>query len=108
MAKYILFIHDDEAQLAGASQEVIASVLEGHQKFAAQHGPALRGGGRLAPTTAAQAVRGDTVATGPFTAGTTTAIGGYYIVEADSPERAGEIAKDVPAPFGGVEVRELV
>ena len=107
MAKYILFIYDEEAKMAGAGPEVFTSIQEGHQKFGAQHGPVLRGGGRLAPSPSARTVRDGAVSAEPFTPGATYAIGGYYIVEAESAEQAAEIAKDVPAT-GGIEVRELI
>jgi hypothetical protein len=50
---------------------------------------------------------GETVTTdGPF-AETKEAIGGYYLVEADDLDAAIAIAKDIPAPFGGIEVRPV-
>jgi hypothetical protein len=50
---------------------------------------------------------GDFVVTdGPF-AESKAALGGYYLVEAASLDEALEIAKQVPAPFGGVEVRPV-
>jgi hypothetical protein len=108
MAKYMLFIHDDEAKLGSAGPDVFTAIQEGHQKFATQHGPALRGGGRLAPSASARTVRDGTVTAEPFTPGATHAIGGFYIIEAESAEQAAEIAKDVPSTSGGVEVRELI
>ncbi|HEX9034694.1 MAG TPA: hypothetical protein VF834_22850 [Streptosporangiaceae bacterium] len=50
MAKYIIFIYNDEAQMASAGPDVIQSTVEGHQKFAEKHGATLRGGGRTAPS----------------------------------------------------------
>ena len=43
---------------------------------------------------------------GPF-GETKEALGGYYIIEAPDLDAALEIAKDVPADFGGVEVRPI-
>ncbi len=114
MAKYVVFIYDDEAQLSSAGADTIQSTLEGHQKFAAQHGASLRGGGRLAPGVKAVSVPADrggsprTRQPGPFLQGTSQCIGGYYIIEAGDIDKAAEIASDVPAPFGGVEIRELI
>jgi hypothetical protein len=114
MAKYVIFIYNDEAQLGGAGPDTVQETLEGHQKFAAGHGQSLRGGGRLAPSASALSIRtGDDGApavsqSGAFIPGAAQRIGGYYIIEADDITQAADIARDVPAPFGGVEVRELI
>jgi hypothetical protein len=114
MAKYMIFIYDDEAQLSSAGADTIQSILQGHEKFAARHGAALRGGGRLGP--AADAVTVPAGANGSpaqsraglFLSDAKHRIGGYYIVEADDIDQAVDMARDVPASYGGVEVRELV
>ena len=49
---------------------------------------------------------GFTVTDGPF-AETKEALGGYYLIEAADLDEAIAIAKQVPAPFGGVEVRPI-
>jgi hypothetical protein len=114
VAKYIVFIYDDEARIGSASPDAFQATLEGHQKFAATHGQSLRGGGRLAPGASGLSVRtaadGAQAAgePGPFLPEAGSYIGGYYIIEADDIIQAGKIASDVPAPFGGVEVREIV
>jgi len=46
------------------------------------------------------------VTDGPF-AETKEGLGGYYLIEAANLDDAIAIAKDVPAPFGGVEVRPI-
>jgi hypothetical protein len=46
------------------------------------------------------------VTDGPF-AETKEALGGYYLVDAESLDEALALAKQVPAPFGGVEVRPI-
>ena len=43
---------------------------------------------------------------GPF-AETKEALGGFYLVDAADLDEALAIAKEVPAPFGGVEVRPI-
>jgi hypothetical protein len=114
MAKYVVFIYDDEAQLGSASADVIQSTVEGHQKFAERHGGSLRGGGRVAPSAAAVSIRPGsdgapaTRQPGPFLGHSGPRITGYYIIEAGDIDEAVEMASDVPAPFGGVEVRSLV
>ncbi len=44
---------------------------------------------------------------GPFLE-TKEALGGFYLIEADSMDEAVEIAKEIPAEFGCVEVREVM
>ncbi|MGO9910134.1 MAG: YciI family protein, partial [Acidimicrobiales bacterium] len=48
-----------------------------------------------------------TVTDGPF-AETKEALGGYYLVEAADLDEAIAIAKQVPARYGGVEVRPIM
>ena len=43
---------------------------------------------------------------GPF-AETKEALGGYYVIEAADLDEALAIARDVPAKYGGVEVRPV-
>jgi hypothetical protein len=68
-------------------------------------------GSRLAPVGEAATVRlrdGRRVVTdGPF-AETKEALGGYYLIEAADLDEAIAIAKQVPAPYGGVEVRPVL
>lgn len=114
MPQFVVFIYDDEGKLSSADSDVIQSTVEGHQKFAAQHGSSLRGGGRFAPSAKAVSIRTasdgatPTADPGPFLSSASHAIGGYYVIEAADMDAAVEIAKNVPAPFGGVEVRALV
>jgi hypothetical protein len=113
MAKYMVFIYNDEALLNGADADTIQSILAGHEKFRASHGGSIRGGGRLAPSVGSVTIRaGDGDAplaaqSGPFLLDTAERVSGYYIIEADSIDQAAQIASDVPA-LGGVEVRQLV
>jgi hypothetical protein len=46
------------------------------------------------------------VTDGPF-AETKEALGGFYLLEAKDLDEVTAIAKDVPTPFGGVEVRPI-
>ena len=65
----------------------------------------------MQPQTTATTLRGwntgtTTVTDGPF-AETKEALGGFYLVEAADLDEALVIAREVPAPFGGVEVRPV-
>jgi len=62
----------------------------------------------VATATTVQVRKGETlVSDGPF-AETKEALGGYYLVEAKDLDEAIAIAKDIPAPGGGLEVRPVM
>jgi len=112
MAQYLVLIYEDEASYATASPEIFQEVMTAHMNFGGTNEKALLGGNALEPTTTATSIRrtdvGDdlVVTDGPF-AETKEALGGYYLIEAPDLDAAIEIAKQVPARFGGVEVRPI-
>jgi hypothetical protein len=111
MAQYLVLIYENEAEWAKADQEAYEQVMKGHQAFAEANGPALRGGNALQPTSTATSIRKDSsggfaVTDGPF-AETKEALGGYYLIEAANLDEAIAMAKQVPAIYGGVEVRPI-
>jgi hypothetical protein len=106
MAQYLVLIYEDEAGWAAGGPAAEAG-MQAHGEFAQKHADALRGGNALQPTSTATSVREGVVTDGPF-AETKEALGGYYVIEADDLDQALAIAKDVPAPFGGVEVRPVM
>ena len=112
MAEYLILIYGDEAALGKADAESVNVMMKGHQEFGERNAAALRGGNALQPTATATSVREDSsggfaVTDGPF-AETKEALGGYYLVEAGDLDEAIAIAKQVPARFGGVEVRPVM
>jgi hypothetical protein len=111
MAEYLILIYEDEDSWAKADEATFGRVMAGHQEFGEKNASSVRGGNALQPTSTATAVRKDssgnvTVTDGPF-AETKEALGGYYLVEAADLDEAISIAKQVPAEFGGVEVRPI-
>lgn len=109
MAQYLVLIYEDESGFAdeAASAEVHAA----HMAFFDKHGGAIAGGNALEPAATATTIRGDgsgghLVTDGPF-AETKEVLGGYYLIEAADLDAALEVAKAVPARFGGVEVRPI-
>ncbi|MCQ4085001.1 YciI family protein [Streptomyces sp. RB6PN25] len=111
MPQYLLLIYDDESAVAGIGQEQFDQLLKEHRSFGERNASVLRGGHALEPTTTATSIRKDstgnvTVTDGPF-AETKEALGGFYIVEAADLDEAIAVAKQVPAPYGGVEVRPV-
>ena len=112
MAQYAILIYEDEVSWASAGQEAFDQVLKEHTAFGEQHAAVLRGGSALQPTGTATSVHRDpagniAVTDGPFVE-TKEALGGYYVVEAADLDEAIAVAKEVPARFGGVEVRPLM
>jgi hypothetical protein len=112
MAQYLVLIYGNEAGWATADPSVSEETHRAHGEFAGANGPALRGGARLAGSDTATSVRRDsdgsqTVTDGTF-AETKEVLGGYYVIEAADLDEALGIAKQVPAPFGGVEVRPII
>jgi hypothetical protein len=106
MAEYLILIYEDEKAWANADKATYDSVLEGHNAFAEKHGAAMKGGKALWASDTATSIRQGTVTDGAF-AETKEGLGGYYLIEAANLDDAIAIAKDVPAPFGGVEVRPI-
>ncbi|HEY2221823.1 YciI family protein [Actinomycetospora sp.] len=116
MAGYLILLYVDEAAYATDAPD---DLMAAHQKFQATHGEALRGGAQLAPSATATAVRGTgrtpdyaagaeaEVTDGPYVE-TKEALGGYYLIDAPDLDAALAVARDVPAAFGGVEVRPLI
>ena len=92
------------------SQEAWSAMLDAHTAFAkavSDLGGTIAGGEALAPTPTATSIRNGVVTDGPFVE-TKELLGGYYLIEADDLDAALAIAKDVPARFGGVEVRPIM
>lgn len=111
MAEYLVLIYGDEKKVDAAGQELWDELMQRHGAFGEKHGSAIRGGNALQPTGTATSLRfeGDkaNVTDGPF-AETKEALGGYYLIEAKDLDEAISIAKDIPAPHGGLEVRPVM
>ncbi|HWB67858.1 MAG TPA: YciI family protein [Mycobacteriales bacterium] len=111
MAEYLILIYESEANWEHVDPSTSDQVMKEHVAFGEQHAASLRGGNALEPTSTATTIRRDAsgqvaVTDGPF-AETKEALGGYYLIEAPDLDSAIAIAKDVPARFGGVEVRPI-
>ncbi|HET7397612.1 MAG TPA: YciI family protein [Intrasporangium sp.] len=107
MAEYLVLIYENENDYANAGPEIFGEVMAAHNRFAEKHGSAIRGGNALQGADTATTIRGDVVTDGPFVE-SKEILGGYYLVEAADLDQALAIAKDVPARFGGVEVRPVM
>jgi len=112
MPQYTVLIYESEAAYANAGQEAWDAVYRAHEEFQRKHGDVLRGGQALRPAATATSIRtgeaGEALVTdGPY-AEAREALGGFYVIEATDLDQALEIAKQVPARFGGVEVRPVM
>ena len=112
MSQYVVLIYEDEKGWSDGDPAVIEEGMKAHGQFAVDAGEKLRGGQALQPTATATTIRKDgsggfAVTDGPFVE-TKEALGGFYIIEAADLDEAIALAKQVPAPFGGVEVRPVM
>ena len=111
MAEYLILIYQDENAVEQADPSTLTSMTTGHQTFGANHGASIRGGNALQPSGSATSVRPDgaggfTITDGAF-AETKEALGGYYLVEADDLDEAIALAREIPSPFGSIEIRPV-
>jgi hypothetical protein len=112
--QYMLLIYNDENQWASMPEREREDVIG--EYFALTDEMREKGsyvaGAPLQPTTTAISVRvhegRPAVTDGPF-AETKEQLGGYFLIEADSIEEAGEWAAKIPAArYGTVEVRPVL
>jgi len=111
MAKYIVLIYEDEKRWEQADERENGEVFQKHMEFRDRNATAVLGGEPLEFTVAATSVRpggtgGFVVTDGPFIE-TKEALCGFYLLDAPDDATAMEMAKQVPAPYGGVEVRRV-
>lgn len=119
MGQYLILIYTDETPWAALGEQEIGAVMAAHQRFGQENVEALRGAGWLHPVASATSLRPADSGRDDFAAGedalvtdgpyveTKEVLGGYYVVEAPDLDGALAIARTVPAPFGGVEVRPM-
>jgi hypothetical protein len=111
MSKYLVLIYGDEQVYADGGQGLWDDVMKGHMAFSEKHGAKVLGGEALQTADTSTSIRPDTggfaVTDGPFVE-TKEALGGYYVVEAADLDEAISMAKDIPMPGGGVEVRPVM
>jgi hypothetical protein len=112
--RYLLMIHADQSGWEAMSDDEREARLAQYTAFArrARERGILHGGDELQSTASATTVRvqnGETLVTdGPY-AETKEALGGFFLVEADSMDEAVELAKQLPEPpaGGGIEIRPV-
>jgi hypothetical protein len=111
MGTYVVLLYQDETRSDHLTAAEQADLLAQHGAFQDKHGAAVKIGDALQRAASARSVQvGDgslAVTDGPFVE-TKEALGGFYVIEAADLDEAISIAKDVPAPHGGVEVRPVM
>ncbi|MGO9658426.1 MAG: YciI family protein [Acidimicrobiales bacterium] len=111
MAEYLVLIYEDEAAWENSPPGTVDEMMKGHRLFWEGNAANVRAGNALQPTTTATSLRrdaaGDFVVTDAPFAETKEALGGYYLIEAADLDEALALAKQIPAPFGGLEVRPI-
>jgi hypothetical protein len=110
MARFLALIYDDEQKWAERAPETVAASAQ-HRTFMAAQAGSILGGNALQPTSTATSLTSDEegslrVTDGPYVE-TKEALGGYYLLEAADLDAAVELAREIPAPFGAVEVRPI-
>ena len=111
MSTYVVLVYGADPTLHGLTDADRAELLAQHQAFQEKHGASIKLGDGLQPVSTARSIQvGDgslAVTDGPFVE-TKEVLGGFYAIEAADLDEAIAIASDVPAPFGGVEVRPVM
>lgn len=111
MAEYLILIYGEESALDNLEAAAGGQMMKEHVVFGENNAASLRGGNALQRTSTATSLRKDSsgnlaVTDGAF-AETKEALAGYYLIEAADLDEALAVAKQVPAPNGGVEVRPI-
>jgi hypothetical protein len=112
MSQYLILLFEDQTGYASADEAFFGQIMQEHQEFQAEAGARNLGGNALQPPSTATSIRKDdaggfVITDGPF-AETKEALGGYYLIEAADLDEAIALAKLVPTPFGGIEIRPIM
>jgi hypothetical protein len=107
--QYLALIHSGESDWAGLSDEERVAVYKRYMDFSQK--PEVVDGAELQATSSATTVRrrnGDTTVTdGPY-AEVKEALGGFFVIEAETIDDACKVAAEIPAAErGAIEVRPV-
>jgi hypothetical protein len=108
MAKYLVLIYETEVE-PGAPRD---PEYDKHWTFVEKRRESIVAGEALQPTTTATTLHRDgaggySVTDGPFV-DTKEALGGFYLLDAPDLDAAIELAREIPAPRGGLEIRPVL
>jgi hypothetical protein len=111
MSEYLILIYDDEQAWQQADPQLYEKSMRGHGEFGAANRSHIRGANRLRPSSTATSIRhnarGDVLVTDGTFVESKEVLAGYYLIDASDLDEAIKIASQVPARFGGVEVRPV-
>jgi hypothetical protein len=109
MAKYLVLIYEAEGvnPLGARDPE-----YDKHWSFIRDHKDDIVASEALQPTSTATSLRRDAsgeyaVTDGPFVE-TKEALGGFYLLDAPDLDAAIVLAREIPAPYGGLEIRPVM
>lgn len=110
--QYLLLIYENEKRFGDMDHSKMGAEVAEYRAFGQKYQSHIKGGNALQPTKTARTVRvrdGKAMTTdGPF-AETKEQLGGFYLVDAGSPEEAARMAQDIPgARYGCIEVRPIM
>ncbi|HET6948913.1 MAG TPA: YciI family protein [Acidimicrobiales bacterium] len=110
--QYLALLGGDESALPPKGTPAFEALMPGYVRFGEVAGAASLGGAALEPAGTATTIRpgdgGPLVTDGPF-AETAEAIGGYYVLEAETLDDAIDLARQIPvATLGWVALRPVV
>lgn len=111
MAKYVVLIYGTEPQPGTEPDPALQAEYAKHWTFIEKNKDAIEAGEALLPTATATSLRRDgsggyTVTDGPFLE-TKEAVAGFYLLDAPDLDAAIELARQIPAPLGGLEIRPV-
>ena len=109
MAKYLVLIYEDETARGTGPRN---PEYDKHWTFVSAHKDVIDAGEGLQPTSTATSMRKDAsgeyvVTDGPFVE-TKEALGGFYLIEAADLDAAITLAREIPSPYGGLELRPVM
>jgi hypothetical protein len=112
MAKYLVLIYETEAEPGAQLSPELRAEYDKHWTFQDKRREHIVAGQALQPTPTATSLHHDgaggwTVTDGPFVE-TKEALAGFYLLEAADLDEAIALAREIPAPAGGLEIRPVM
>lgn len=108
--KYMILLFDEESQWETATEGELTALMQAHDEFVAWLGEnniQILGGEELQPSSTSLNIRSDGAEIdGPFFE-IKEQLGGFYLIETDSPDLAREAVRHVPN-YGVAELRPVM
>lgn len=112
MSKYLVLIYETESGPDEPMDPALRAEYDKHWTFIDKRKDNILAGEALQSTSTATSLRRDgsgtyTVTDGPFVE-SKEALGGFYLLEAADLDAVIELAREIPAPRGGLEIRPVL